>query len=291
MTEAGDDHARVERLERRLDRERTAREQAERIAERGMRDLWETNRGLEERVAERTRELNRSLAAATMAAEAKERFLAELGHELTTPLHAVVGLVELIDAEPLSSEDRARLVEARSNAVRLAELLRGLVDLAGAEGASGSADVTAVSPATWLDALVEQWTRPAARRGQLLVPETDATSGEVHADWTRLTRVADAALANVVDHATAGSVDVSVRVDADGVELTVSDGGPGMSQEQVATAAEPFVKHAESGGVGIGLAIAARLAASGGGRLEIEPTATGTLIRAVLPRSDRTVSR
>ena len=62
---------RVERLERRVERERRAREEAEAIAERGMRDLWLANRDLESRVAERTAELELSLQAATMAGQAR----------------------------------------------------------------------------------------------------------------------------------------------------------------------------------------------------------------------------
>ncbi|TFH16883.1 MAG: hypothetical protein E4H05_06745 [Acidimicrobiales bacterium] len=121
------DQERIQRLERRLERERRAREEAEQIAERGMRDLWLANQELEARVAARTVDLERSLRAAHMASEAKETFLAELGHELATPLHAVLGLLELIDSDTLAGDDRARLEQAATNARQLADLLFGLI--------------------------------------------------------------------------------------------------------------------------------------------------------------------
>ena len=60
------DAADVERLEARLERERRARRQAEVIAERGMRELWETNRDLQERVVARTHQLERQLSALSL---------------------------------------------------------------------------------------------------------------------------------------------------------------------------------------------------------------------------------
>ena len=252
--------ARIARLERRLARERAAREEAERIAERGMRDLWHTNRDLEGRVAERTAELERSLGAVTMAAQAKERFLAELGHELATPLHAVLGLLELTDRSTLPPQDRERLTEVRRHADELAGLLRGLVELAGAEGRSSPEDAVAQRPADWLDDVVTTWTLPAAKRGQLLVPSTTGPGAPVGLDWRRLRRIVDAVLSNVVQHANPGSVEIGLHRDDANVTVTVHDSGPGMSPEQVATAMEPFVGHGDSRGIGIGLAVAHRLA-------------------------------
>ena len=176
----------IRRLERRVERERRARLEAEQIAERGLRDLWLANQELESRVAERTADLERSLRAARMASEAKEAFLAELGHELTTPLHAVLGLLELIERDKLAGDDRARLEQAAISARQLADLLFGLVELAGAEGAVTPAEIETVTPTVWLDQLVDAWTRRAASAGQLLVPICTAASRPVAAPWARM---------------------------------------------------------------------------------------------------------
>ena len=275
--------ARVERLERRLLRERAAREEAERIAERGMRDLWSTNRDLEVRVAERTAALEQALSAATKAADAKERFLGDLGHDLTSPLHAVMGLTELLAPSGLSGDDQLRLIEVRRHAAELAGLLNGLVDLANAEGATAPDELTEDRPSDWLDTVVEVWSRPAALRAQLLVPSVVGPSDSLRFDWRRLRRIFDVLLSNVTSHASPGSVDIDLVVDATNVELRVGDSGPGMDSEALPTVREPFVSGGSTAGVGIGLAIASRLAVAGAGTMDIASSSDGTIVSVRLP--------
>lgn len=282
--DAEDSDAHLARLERRLVRERAAREEAEQIAERGMRDLWQANRELEDRVAERTAELRRSLAAATMATQAKERFLAELGHELTTPLHAVLGILELTDPNSLDEVNRNNLEAIRSHSLQLAELLHGLVELAGAEGAPTSETNVERRPVDWLDEAVNDWTRRAAMRGQLLVPTTAGDQAGTVDDWSRLRRMLDAVMSNATTHAGPGAITISLELTDDEIALEVSDSGPGMSPDQVATALEPFVSHGSTAGVGIGATIADRLARAAGGSFELHSDGAGTTVAITLPR-------
>lgn len=275
---------RISRLEQRLARERGAREEAEHIAERGMRDLWETNRDLERRVAERTAELEQSLSSATMAAAAKERFLADLGHELTTPLHAVLGLLELIDFTTLAEDDLARIHEVQHSAATLSELLRGLIDLAGATGPPGVTDVSTGTAASWIDNAIEGWTLSAAMKGQLLVPTVVGGDEPISVDWRRLDRIMKQVVDNANQHGDSGTIEIAVNVAPETIEVNVTDSGPGISDEAVATVFEPFVKHADGGGVGIGLSIAHRLAVGGGGSLEITSDGTATRVSLTLPR-------
>lgn len=275
--------SRINRLEQRLTRERDAREQAERIAEHGMRDLWQTNRDLERRVAERTVELERSLAAATMAAAAKERFLADLGHELTTPLHAVLGMLEFIDFSTLGPDDLERVEEVRHNATTLSDLLRGLIDLAGASGSSAVADITTRTASSWTDEAIEGWTLPAAMKGQLLVPTVVGGNQPLQLDWGRLDKIMQAVVANAIQHGSPGTIEIAVIADPKAFDVSVTDSGPGLTAEQVATAFEPFVKHSDGGGVGIGLSIAHRLAIGVGGSLETTSDGAATQVRVLLP--------
>jgi signal transduction histidine kinase len=284
MSDETDFTARIERLEKRVARERGAREQAELIAEQGMSALWNSNRALELRVAERTVDLEWSLDATTMASDAKERFLAELGHELTTPLHAALGLLELIDPVGLSATDQGRLGEVRDYAVTLAGLLNGLVDLAGAEGSSAPQHFESRWPAAWLDELIGQWTREAAARGQLIAPTVAGDDVEVALDWNRLTRIVDVLLSNAVRHASPGVIGIEVLVAVGHTQVTVTDAGPGMSPAELNTAYEPFIKHGSAGGVGIGLSLAQRLAVGGGGSLELKSDEAATQARVILPR-------
>lgn len=250
-----------------------------------MRDLWYVNRDLEDRVAERTAALERSLEAARMAARAKERFLADLGHELTTPLHAVLGLLELIDVSTLDDADQHRLVDVRRHAGALSELLRGLVDLAGAEGSSDPDDLEELQPASWLDELIASWTLVAAKRGQLLVPSAPTDAGTVTLDWRRLRRIADVAMNNATVHSAPGGVSIDLELEPDQVVLVIADSGPGMDDAVLATATEPFISHGAGAGLGIGLTIAQRLAVGGGGSIDLANHESTTRVTVTLPRA------
>lgn len=290
---------RITRLERRLERERRARIEAEEIAERGMRELWLANQDLESRVEARTVELRRSLLAARQAGQAKEAFLGDLGHDLATPLHAVLGHLELIDRAGLDPDDRVRLDTASANARELAALLKGLVDLAAADGALGPDEIETTDPAQWLDDLVGDWTRRAAGRGQLLVPACRATQPAAAA-WGRLRTIAEVLLDNVVTHAHSGQVTLELDVGDDSsgptedastirsapvgtVSLTVTDSGPGLDDVELATALEPFMRFGQESGLGIGLARAERLARAAGGSVGLENQGSCTAARVTLP--------
>jgi signal transduction histidine kinase len=280
---------RILRLERRVERERRSREAAEEIAERGMRDLWLANQELEARVTERTADLEQSLRAVRMAGEAKEAFLAELGHELATPLHAVLGLLELIDRNQIADDDRARLEQVSTNARQLADLLFGLVELAGAEGAVTPDEIERVAPSAWLDELVGAWTRRAASAGQLLVPICHAPARPVAAPWSRLRQIVDLLLDNAVVHADPGTLQIDLDIDQSGAIICrVIDAGPGLDEHQLAAAAEPFVRFGEGGRLGIGLALATRLTSAAGGSLELSNDGRTTRVTVSLPRSAET---
>lgn len=286
------DDDRNKRLERRVERERRARAEAEEIAERGMRELWLINRDLEKRVRERTVDLERSLLSARQAGAAKEAFLAELGHGLATPLHAVLGHLELIDRNVLVPADRDRLDAASQNAEQLASLLRGLVDLAGAEGASARDELETMDPGAWLDACVETWSRRSARRGQLLVPAHDTASRRVIATWHRLRQIVELLVDNAIVHGEPGPLRVELEIDgmAEGspgsvatISCRVVDSGPGMDEGQLATALEPFVRFGGADGLGIGLARADRLARAAGGSVALTRDGPGTAATVRLP--------
>jgi len=129
--------------------------------------------------------------------------------------------------------------------------------------------------------LVEPWTRRAAAAGQLLVPVCNAPTRPVTAPWARLREVVDLLLDNAVTHARPGTVRVELGIDGPGeLVCAVVDSGPGLDEHQLATATEPFVRFGERGRLGIGLALASRLALAAGGTLEL--TSDGASTRAAV---------
>jgi two-component system sensor histidine kinase QseC len=182
----------------------------------------------------------------------------------------------------------------RRNADQLAKLLRGLVDLAGADGAAGQDEIELAEPASWLDAVAETWSRRAAGRGQLLVPACRAPSGTVAAAWNRLRQIVDLLVDNAVTHGSPGPLRVEVEVEIDAraartsgqaaaVTCRVVDSGPGLDDDQLARALEPFVRAGDADGLGIGLSRADRLARAAEGRVTLTSDGPGTEAVVTLP--------
>lgn len=277
---ATDVDERIQLLERRWQREREARFEAEQIAETGLRRLWEAKNDLDRRVEERTADLVRAQAQTEASARAKTEFLAELAHRVRTPLQTILSALEL--ASPATPTDRQRLGDASSAAVELRQLFTNLLELTQLETGSLRTHPRPVRMRDVLDEVVVRWRETLTARGLLLVPEA---AGEAVVDDARLHQIADALIDNVarfsrpgvvrlhltVEHPTNNGLRSSDRV-VDDVVLTVADDGPGLAESQLAMAFEPFTTFSgAASGSGIGLALVRQLAS----QLDGSVTATG----------------
>lgn len=270
--------AQVTRLERRLERERVARAEAEKIAEDGLRELYEVNQALDERVQERTRELEVARANAVAANEAKSQFLAHISHEVHTPINGVLGMIELLDASVQGDQERAWLHSAAASVERLQRLFVRLlahlelesVDLAAVAEPRPVADV--------LDELAARWRTRAAATGKLLMVDLDDPNLMVP-HTPQLELAIEELLVNAVDHAEPGMVQLRATRDLLGrTRIGVLDEGPGIDDEQRSAdrLLEPgSVTTRTAEGLGIGLAFARRIAQCHAGTLTLERNPAG----------------
>ncbi len=257
-----EDASEVARLERRWQREREARLEAEQLAESGLRSLWEAKNDLDRRVEERTAELVRTQALAQASERAKTRFLADLAHQVRTPLQTILAAIEL--ATPATPQDRDRLSVAADATVELRDLFTNLMRLAELQVNPPPPRPTEVDLRDVADDLTTTWRERMLSRGLLLVPHAD---GRAVVDPDRLAQAADALLDNAVRFAVPGPVELHLNATPDGVRLRVVDSGPGLAGELLEAAFVPFTTFggASTGG-GIGLALVRELAFTAGGR-------------------------
>jgi signal transduction histidine kinase len=293
MTRQDADEGLVDSLRRQLSRERQARRDAEVIAEQRLRELWQAN---ESHRSDRADELEELRGAAEAAAHSKRSFLAHVGNALETPLHAVLGNLELLDLRALPEEERELLRTAEDAAKQLAVTVAGLMELVASEGRPFEPTMEQRSLVALLDAIDDRWQRRLAARGQLLVTELSGDDSEVIADWGRLEQVADRLLDNVERHAGPGIVRVSLGGAAGLLTFEVADSGPGFPVEHRDDVLLPFFRvdaapGSAKAGVGIGLAVAVRLLEAAGGSLRVEPSEDGTLAVAVMPTQRRRAPR
>jgi signal transduction histidine kinase/CheY-like chemotaxis protein len=228
---------------------------------------------------------------ALQASLAKTRFLATLGHEVRTPMTAVLGMSELLASTDLDARQRGHVESIRRAGEHLLRLVNDALDLAKIE--AGRLEL--VDEPFDLHALVREtaaFNAPLAeRRGLAFHCDIDqALPRWVRGDAGRVRQILLNLLGNAAKFTERGSIALHAGPHAGGVCLVVRDTGPGLNEEQKQRLFRRFEQaegartSARYGGSGLGLAISQELAAAMGGRIELESApGEGTTFRVLLP--------
>lgn len=230
---------------------------------------------LEDLVRERTAELERARDAAEAASVAKSRFLGTVSHELRTPMNAIVGHASLLAQhaqDPAEQAQAGRVVEA---ARHLLEIINQLVDYARLDAGEALA---CRDQAFDLRALVEAACRPALARARAKGLDADLAWAEGLARWRRgdpqhLAFILAQLVDNAVKFTAQGHIRVRFEPHGDGLRCQVEDTGIGIAEADRARLFAPFGQlddrpNRQFEGLGLGLAMARRLAQSLGGEVE-----------------------
>ena len=236
---------------------------------------------LEDTVRDRTRALRRAYEELRAALATKDRLLANVSHEMRTPLTAIVSAASFLEDYDGERAQRAEMAGAiRRSASTLTSLIDGLLRVARVD----APEETALRPTPPED-LVAEALRLAHATGAVSVL-IDPRVASVPADLDRLSR----ALANLVENALKfGPSDEEVEVrltpcvldgSAPGVAISVLDRGPGLAEDEIERAFSPFEQggHALTGkpsGMGLGLYEARAIARGHGGTLTHAPRRGG----------------
>ncbi len=230
----------------------------------------------------RRRETRLAAEAASNAARARSELLANVGHELRTPLGAVLGMTELALGTALTAEQREYVEKAHGAARQLGGLVEDLLDLARIEEGPLRLDDVAFSLPVLVAETLRAFSPTARGRGiELLCDIETGVPDGVRGDPARLRQVLAQLLDNALKFTERGRVAVRVRRapdDAERLEITVSDTGIGIAARDLARIFEPFTqvdgsRSRRRGGTGLGLGLSVRLAGLMGGRVwaESEP--------------------
>lgn len=212
-------------------------------------------------------------ARALQSQDRMRRFIADASHELRTPLTSVRGLAEygLQQGSDASPEELLRLMGLIAReAGRMGRLVDDLLLLARFD-AGRALDCRPVDLASIAAEAVQQARLVATTRPITLEAAEPVI---VDADAERLRQVIDNLIGNAIQHTPpATPVAVTVSGEPGTGRLTVTDRGPGMTQEQASHVFERFYRTDNArtrGGAGLGLAIAASLAAAHDGTLTVD---------------------
>ncbi|WP_345303073.1 sensor histidine kinase [Lysobacter hankyongensis] len=217
----------------------------------------------------------RELAEA--ASEAKSRFVANLGHEVRTPMTGVLGMSELLLTTRLDDRQQGQVWAIRRAGEHLLRLVNDALDLARIE--AGRFELDAVDFP--LDALVDEVAelmRPLAERKgvRFAVVVAEEARGGWCGDPTRVRQILLNLLGNAVKFTARGEVSLSIEpLLPQGLRCIVRDTGPGLDAEQQQRLFRRF-EQAEGartasryGGSGLGLAICEELAVAMGGGIDV----------------------
>jgi two-component system, OmpR family, phosphate regulon sensor histidine kinase PhoR len=219
-------------------------------------------------------------------------FVANVSHELKTPLTVVGGFAETLLDDNLPAEQRHRFASTiLTNTRRMQRIVDDLLDLSRIEsgGWTPNPSVTDVEAAA-ADAVLTVNEKCRAK-GITIRTEVSPEAKTVYADLTALRQILSNLVDNAVRHTNAGDIVVFSHREDGGVAIGVRDSGSGIPREALPRIFERFyrvdtARSREEGGTGLGLAIVRHLVEAHGGRVRADSTlGVGTTVEAWLPDS------
>ena len=263
-------------------RERTDTSE-ELVAERTQ-ELMRRNAELAIEIVERKRAERESLLAkdaAETANRAKSAFLANISHELRTPMNGILGTTELIQATGLDSQQSEYFEIIRNSAQSLLVVINDVLDFSKIEAGKFDLDLIDFD----LSALVHNSVKPLALKAEqsgveLLCRIDPAVPDLVHGDPIRVRQVLTNLAGNAIKFTSKGEIEISVGVESLGdkfivLHFSVRDTGIGVPLDQREAIFEPFrqadiTMTRKFGGTGLGLSISSRLVHMMGGKIWLE---------------------
>ena len=196
---------------------------------------------------------------------ARRQLLADVSHELNTPVTAMRGYLETLSMPELGLDEatRARYLQiVGDETARLERLIGDLLDLAKLEGGGGALDIEPVRVEELFARVVARHERTAHDAQVTLDVAVEPGADILHCDRTRLEQALQNLAANALRYAPEGSrVSLRARAEAGGIVLCVSDEGPGLAPEHLPRVFDRFYKSDPSrtagtgGGSGSGLGL------------------------------------
>ena len=228
-------------------------------------------------------ELLRTRDEARAAADAKSAFLANMSHDIRTPMNAVLGFAELLQRAGLPGEQHRQVEVILDSGRNMMSLLNDILDLSKIDAGRLELVERNFDVRDLLGGSLEMFWRSAADKGIVLEHAIDpAVPQWIRGDKLRLRQILDNLLSNAIKFTEAGKVTLAARVErvngARQLLIAVSDTGIGIALDRQTRIFDGFTQadssiHERFGGTGLGLAICARLADLMGGSVDVDSVA------------------
>jgi PAS domain S-box-containing protein len=252
-------------------------------------EIKSLNRNLEERVRQRTADLettNQLLTQAKIQAEAanisKSTFLANMSHEIRTPMNGIIGMANILRREGVTPQQAKRLDTIDTSAQHLLSVINNILDLSKIEAGKLTLEETPVVVSSLLANVGSILAERAQAKGIQLLIETEHLSHQLLGDPTRLQQALLNYATNAVKFTETGTVTLRAFMQEETatsamLRFEVQDTGIGITPEAMSRLFSAFEQADNSmtrkyGGTGLGLAITRRLADLMGGKVGADST-------------------
>ena len=248
-------------------------------------------------VAALARTFNQMADALSASDSARRQLLADVSHELMTPLTAIRGYIETLTMPDVTLDAATRhryLGIANQETHKLEAIIGDLLDLARLEGGGGALAIERVPIAELFRRVADRHGPATRERGLTIDAAVTPPELDVRGDPQRLEQALQNVAANAIRHTPAGGT-VELRAErvvqpASGVRITVRDSGPGIPAEHLPHVFDRFYKAdparstGDASGSGLGLSIVQAIVARHGGRVSASNAADGgAMFEIVLP--------